>query len=229
MKPSKKQTILWILLEMVFLVVFNTVFFVVGGTKHPASVWVSYAFIHFAYIMSVISPLLVPRTKSAVIFGRTLDMISSWYFFAEFAVGLFCILVRFDSVKGPLVVQVVIAGAYAIILLINMLANEHTADAEKKQKVEENFVKDTASRVKLLKDAVSGRKASKAVERVYDQLHASPTQSAPEVAGLEAQISARISELENAVRAGEDSKVVKHCDELSRMIEERTRKVRLTY
>ena len=37
-----KKSILFILLDLVFLAVFNTVFFVVGGTNHPASVWVAY-------------------------------------------------------------------------------------------------------------------------------------------------------------------------------------------
>ena len=33
---NKKRT-LWILLDLVFLIVFNVVFFVAGGTDHPAS------------------------------------------------------------------------------------------------------------------------------------------------------------------------------------------------
>ena len=45
----KKKIALWIILDLIFLIVFNTVFFVAGGADHPASVWISYGFIHFAY------------------------------------------------------------------------------------------------------------------------------------------------------------------------------------
>ena len=60
-----KKSILYILLDLVFLAVFNTVFFVVGGTNHPASVWAAYGFIHFSYIMVLVTPFLVRKNSNA--------------------------------------------------------------------------------------------------------------------------------------------------------------------
>ena len=40
-----KKTVLWIILDLIFLAIFNTVFFVMTGLQHPASVWISYGFI----------------------------------------------------------------------------------------------------------------------------------------------------------------------------------------
>lgn len=37
-----KKTILTILLELIFVILFNVIFFMVGGTEHEASVWISY-------------------------------------------------------------------------------------------------------------------------------------------------------------------------------------------
>ena len=65
---NKKQ-VLWILLDLVFFIIFNVVFFVAGGTEHKASVWISYAFIHVAYIMLVITPLLVRKTTNKAVLG----------------------------------------------------------------------------------------------------------------------------------------------------------------
>ena len=87
-----KKSILYILLDLVFLAVFNTVFFVVGGTDHPASVWISYAFIHLAYIMVVATPILTRKSSSASVFGFSLYSISAAYFLTEFVLGLVFVL-----------------------------------------------------------------------------------------------------------------------------------------
>lgn len=42
-----KKRILWILLDLVFLIIFNTIFFMLGGVHNKTSVWVAYGFIHF--------------------------------------------------------------------------------------------------------------------------------------------------------------------------------------
>ena len=89
----KKKSILYILLDLVFLAVFNTVFFTLGGTSHPASVWISYGFIHLAYIMVIATPVLTRNSSSAAVFGFSLYSVSSVYFLAEFVVGLVFILI----------------------------------------------------------------------------------------------------------------------------------------
>ena len=38
----KKKKFLWIILDLIFLVIFNMVFFVISGIVHPTSVWISY-------------------------------------------------------------------------------------------------------------------------------------------------------------------------------------------
>ena len=83
-----KKRFLWIILDLVFLIVFNVVFFVAGGTKHEASVWISYGFIHFAYIMMLITPFLVKKSTNTAVLGFPLYSISSAYFLVAFIVGL---------------------------------------------------------------------------------------------------------------------------------------------
>ena len=89
-----KKNVLWILLDLVFLVVFNVVFFVASGTQHPASVWISYGFIHFAYIMLLVTPFLIRKSSSAAVFGFSLYSISSTYFFVAFIAGIVFILIH---------------------------------------------------------------------------------------------------------------------------------------
>ena len=46
----KRKNTMWSILYLIFLVVFNFIFYTLGGINRPASVWISYFFIHFAYL-----------------------------------------------------------------------------------------------------------------------------------------------------------------------------------
>lgn len=221
-----KKTILWALLDLVFIAVFNTVFFMLGGTEHPASVWISYGFIHFAYLMILATPFLIRKGSSAAIFGFSIYSISSVYFFVEFIAGLIFIFMRSDSLKASLVTQVIIAGIYAIFLLSNLIANEHTADAVDKKEVEVAYIKNAASRVKALVGKMSEKKADKAIEKAYDLLHSSPTKSSPTVHSIETQVINKVSQLEEAVSSSNAASVITLSGEIISLMEERNRKLR---
>ena len=118
-----------LLLDLVFLIVFNVVFFVAGGTDHPASVWISYGFIHLAYIMLLITPFLIRKSTNTAVLGFPLYSISSAYFIVAFIVGLIFIFTHPESYKAALIVQVIIAGIYAVMLISHMIANESTGNA----------------------------------------------------------------------------------------------------
>lgn len=222
-----KKTVLWVLLELVFLVVFNIVFFAWGGTDHPTSVWLSYVFIHLAYLMVVLTPFLVRRGSNEALFSATITTISAVYFFAAFVAGLIFIFIRSENIKPALIVQVILFGIYAIILLINLLSNEKTANSEKKREQEVAFIKEAASRAKLLVDKMGSKKANKQVEKVYDLLHSSPTKTVPAVADLEKEILDKVDELDTYVFAQDEANVIKKAEALLQLIEERNRLVKL--
>lgn len=223
-----KKSVLWIILDLVFLIVFNTVFFVAGGFEHPASVWLSYGFIHFAYLMVIATPFLIRKSSSAAVFGFSLYSISSTYFLIEFAVGLIFIFLRQESVKAALIVQVIIVGIYAVILISHLLANESTADSIEIREEEVSYIKTAASRVKALIGKLDNKKANKEVEKVYDLLHSSPTRTISSAHSLEMEIKNKISELEGAVAAKDNDVVITLSGELLQTIEERNRKIRLS-
>ena len=95
-----RKTIYYVLLSLIFPIAFNGVFFLLAGTEHPASVWIAYGFIHFAYVVFVGTPLLVKEGKSSVIREASLSMIAKAYCVVEFFVGLIFILVSSESYKG---------------------------------------------------------------------------------------------------------------------------------
>ena len=217
----KKKNILWILLDIVFLAVFNTVFFMVGGTDHPASAWISYGFIHFSYLMILVTPFLIRKSSSQAVFGFSLYSVSAVYFFVEFIVGLVFIFIGSESYKASLVVQVIISGIYAVMLISNLIANEYTADSVEQHEDEVAYIKNAASRVKMLMGKASDKKANKEIERAYDLLHSSPSKSNNAVAPLESAILRAIYELESAVSSKDEDAIFSKSREIISLAETR--------
>lgn len=224
---NKKQT-LWILLDLVFLIVFNVVFFVAGGTKHPASVWTSYGFIHFAYIMLLITPFLIRKSTNTAVLGFPLYSISLAYFAVAFVVGLIFIFAHSESYKAALIVQVIIAGIYAIMLISHMIANESTADSIERHEMELRYVRDASSKLKGIMDSISDKQLRKKVEKLYDLLHSSPAKSNNSVRDYELTVLELIDALEgsinrNDIHASETiiSKIERNANERNRYLKYR--------
>lgn len=223
-----KKSVLWILLDLIFLVVFNTVFFVAGGTDHTVSVWISYGFIHFAYLMVLATPFLIRKSSSAAVFGFSLYSISSTYFLLEFVVGLIFIFMKSESYKASLIVQVIVAGIYAVLLLSHLIANEHTADSVERHEEEVAYIKTAASRVKALMGKANDKKANKEIEKAYDTLHSSPSKTVATVRSIESNVMNKVAELEEAASDQDTATIITTAGEIVALMEERNRKIRLS-
>lgn len=221
-----KKAFLWAVLDLIFLVVFNAFFFMLGGENHPVSVWISYAFIHFAYIMLLLTTFLVRKGESKHTYGALLFSISTYYFLAEFIVGVIFILVAPAGIKAAVLVQIAMAGIYGIMLMSNMIANENTADAQQARRVEIDYIKNASAKVASILDNVVDEDARKKIEKLYDAISTSPVKSHPDVAVLEEQISNSILHLEAFVSAGVYDKVEEQSDTIIKMIAERNRIMR---
>ncbi|MCD7857415.1 MAG: hypothetical protein LUG55_06385 [Clostridiales bacterium] len=217
----EKRTVLWLMLKSIFIVVFNLVFFLLGGFAHPVSVWLSYGFIHFAYCMTVAAGFF--KINPTAVYEAALDFFSALYFLAEFVVGLLFILIWPHKMKLALVIQVILAGMYAVGLLFQVIWNQTTYDNTKQQAEDIFYIKNAASRVKLLLDRLDDKKAYQAVERVYDLLHASPSGTNMAAYNLEQEINRGISELEAAVSAKDLRAVMELTERLRKSIAERNR------
>ena len=203
----KKTDVLWIVLNSIFLIIFNTLFYVLGGTDHKASVWLSYVFIHFAYLMLIITPMLIRKGKSKAVFGFSMYSISTWYFLAQFVIGIIFIFIGLDSVNVPLLVQLCLVGLYAILFIANMIANERTAEAEEQRETQISYIKDSAIRLKAVLDRVKDKTVKKSIEKLYDTLYTSPVKTHPDLEEIEKYIILTIGELERAAYDGDEEGV----------------------
>ncbi len=84
-----RKSVLWTLLDLVFLIAFNLIFFIVSGLTHTISVWISYTFIHISYVMLLLTPLFTHNNKTKFILGMSISAISYIYFMIDFYTNIF--------------------------------------------------------------------------------------------------------------------------------------------
>ena len=219
----KKINILWVILGLIFLVIFNSYFFVLGGNVHKTSVWISYFFIHLSYFMLIITTVLIRnrKRKSATIYGISLYAISSVYFVIELIAGIAFILVAPSSYKVTLLLQLLLAAIYSIVLISNMLANEHSTDAEKERHYQIEYVKDASAEIKMLLARVVDKTVQKKIERIHDSINSSPVKSHPNLSQLEARILQSIYDLDEAIATGTNESIVSLADSLLAAVNDR--------
>ena len=222
-----KKNILSTLLYLVFLIVFNLIFYVVGGTEHPASVWISYAFIHIAYVLMAFTSLFVRKGSNAALFGMTLAGISGVYFIVELIMGVVFILVAPEEFKLTLIMQVVFAAIYAVILIVNIMANDATADSVERHELEVQYLKEAKAALKEIMGMVDDKSALKKVEKAYDTIQSSPAKSHRNVADLELQIINEIENLKMTAASGDAAATGTCADKICRLAGERNRQLKL--
>lgn len=224
----KKIRVLWILLGLVFLIVFNLLFFTMAGAKgHPASVWISYGFIHGAYALLLLTPYLITRGESVEVYAFSLYSVASTYFMVELVAGVIFILVHPEGWKGALIVQVLLLAAYAFALLPNMLANEKTAANEARMQGDLKFVRTATAQLEGIMNMAGDKEIRKLVEKAYDAARSCQVKSSPGVAALENGMINQVGAIQRAVFGGDKQEVEKEVELFARMTAERERQLRL--
>ncbi|MGN8783844.1 hypothetical protein ACTNES_05805 [Blautia sp. HCP3S3_D9] len=216
-----KKSGLWIALDSVFIIVFNIIFFTMIYDAVSAAIWITYVFIHIAYAMLVITPLLTRKGKHAHLFGTTIAAVSSVYFIAVLIIGIVCIAVRPDTVKWIVIVEIIFLGIYAAILLINMIANEHTADIQEKQDIQIQHIRGCSARLNLLISQVEDKKLRKKIQKAYDVVHSSSIKSKPIAGKYELEVLTLLEAVEEAIETSNVESAEKALDSLIKAAQKR--------
>ncbi|MBR2926808.1 MAG: hypothetical protein IKC31_04450 [Clostridia bacterium] len=222
-----KRTSMTVLISgAIFLAIFNILFFVLGEMPHPASVWISYAFIHFSLILSLVIPLFTSGNKdfarqSTVSFGVT-----GIYFAFSFVTGLIYIFSAPETsgaTKASWILQVIWLALFIIAFLPILSANQHTNQEVARQNREAKFLQDAASKVKFLRDGVTDASTMQQLDLLYTTLASSPIKSNEAVQHLEIQMISQLTELETAVDKKDYERVKEVATQISRGVQERNR------
>ncbi len=211
-------------LGSIFLIVFNIVFFLTAGGKRLASVWIAYGFIHAAYAMLLLAPELSRKCNGSSVFGYSVITFSTYYFIIEFVVGVIIILAKPEAYKASFIIQFIIAGIYAALLLSVFLAGERqSTESVEEREAEIKFIKTQASRLHALIDQLPDRQIKKELEKTYDLLDSSPIKTDASVRSIEQQIKEGIGLLEKAVHGFEKDEILRLTNRIQSLINERNR------
>ena len=224
-KP-KKVNVLWLILYLIFLAIFNTFFFLFGETPRNASVWLSYGFVHFAYFILMATPLLTRKGKSSAVFGFALYSVSATYFIIALILGVIFILIAPESYTATLLVQLSVAGLYGVILIANMIANERTTEAEEIRQIETSYIKNAAVQLKGVLNRVKDKEAARKVEQAYDAVNSSPIKSHPNLAQMEHRVLTLIDELDDVVSKNDKPNIISAAESLLTAINERNHRLK---
>lgn len=216
-----RKFILWFILDSIFIVVFNVFFFVLAKDNKPMSVWVNYGIIHFAYLLFLATPLLARGGKAKADYRRPLYVGTSFYFMVALLVGIVFIIASPESIKASCLIHLVLFAIAAVYLLSNMIANEHTAENIERQEQERQYVKDTATQLRMLETRVEDKKTVHQIERLYDVVSTSPLRSNEAAQNLERRISKLIDEMQSAITESNNEEVARLCNEAMLLADQR--------
>ncbi|HOZ95691.1 MAG TPA: hypothetical protein PLS07_09685 [Niabella sp.] len=223
----EKLKFFWYLLNSIFLIVFNIYFFLLKGTEQPTSVWISYASIHLAYLMFLLTPLFVRKGSYSADYGHPLFVITTIYFFLALAIGVFFMILSSKTYTVVLLVQITIVAIFAVLFLANLIANKHTADNIEKHEEELKYVKESTSRLDGLLKRISDKATRKKVETAYDLIHSSQVKSSYKVKLFEQDVIYEIGKLENALTQTNIETIQLIVDKICNLANERNRQLKL--
>lgn len=177
--------------------------------------------------MLLLTPLFVRRGSAQSDYRRPLYVISSAYFSISFIMGLVIILLNPDGYKGTMLINVALFGIYAVVLLTNLLANEHIAEQEAKREIELKYVKEASAALKIMMGSVKDYNTIKRIESAYDLISTSPANSSPSVRSLEESIIQEIADLVEMNPNSDQERIKSAIDVIISMATKRNAKLQL--
>ena len=146
-----KANILKIVIGLIFLIVFNVLFFLLGGTERSDTEWVCYGFIHAAYLCLLVTPLFCNAGKGETVLSASLYLRALFYFFTELVIGLGFIWYNAYhpiSPVWPAIIQGILLAVFLILQLMSVLANDATKASLGKQRQERVYIRSLAENLK---------------------------------------------------------------------------------
>ena len=221
MKLKNKILIATIVLDLVFIVVFNLCFFLIAGTIHTESTWVAYAFIHVSYLSLILIPLLKTKTMGSHIYQMTYYAVGVIYFIASFIANIVFLCQESLDIIPSITTNAVLFGLYLILFLALYIINEKSAEQERIDHKEARVIKNYVGRIARLIEVVEDRDVKRQLQNIHDEIHSLPSMEALGTKTYDSKIDATIDELMLAVSEQNNDEIVKLCKKIHLLLVER--------
>lgn len=216
-----KQTIIKTIIALLFLMLFNVLFFIFREFKPAITEWVSYGFINMAYLCLLCTPLFGGNKKGLTALIASLYLRALVYFLIELAIGVFFIIINPESPTLAIIIQSILLFLFLILQLISILANDSTSSSIGKQRSESNQIQSLALRIKMHLNKVEDSELRKKVLRSYDSLNNSSVEGFPETSDSEETISIAVNSLCDAIDKQDENQIRQKAKELTTAVQYR--------
>ncbi len=138
MKSKTKGNLKWLIVCAKVLAIFNILFFKLGLASQEKTVWISYGFIMFAFVLMVLVPFIAPSDNNRSVAIASMFALCRIYFIVVFALGLFFIISRIEAPSVCLWINIVLLLAWGIFFVINLAAISHAVTDTRRVKSAES-------------------------------------------------------------------------------------------
>lgn len=214
-----KSNIYKIIIGLLFLVAFNLLFFILGGTEHSTTEWTCYGFIHGAYVLLIATPLLNGKKRN----GETVLIASLYlralvYFIIELIVGLIFIRFNPDDYFWPVMVQGLMLFVFLLFQFFGAAANEASRKSLAQQKTEKAQIQQLSEKLRSAMLEVNDPRLKKGIERCYESLRNSTIKSHADAADAELNLENAVYTLCQSVGSGDTDMVADNIQQLQTSI-----------
>lgn len=225
-----KANIIKVFIGLIFLIVFNMLFFLLGGTERSDTEWVCYGFIHVAYLCLLVTPLFCNAGKGDTILSASLYLRALFYFFTELAIGLgFIWYIAYYPIPltWPAIIQGILLAVFLILQLMSVLANDATKASLAKQRQERVYIRSLAENLKEAMRQVNDPTLRKQMANCYESICSSSLESFPEAIDAELEIENAVNTLCSFVEQGYTSQLQQQIQKVQLAMKHRNQAIRM--
>lgn len=217
-----KKNILWIILALVFVAVFNVIFFITGGYKEAtASRWVGYGMIHFSYILMVLMPVITAKSKTDRAFGIPVSMLMVIYFAIEFVAGLLFIIIN-DGLTAQIIVHTLITGLFVAAIVALLIADTSATEKQETRNVSGEFAEKLTELLAKMRNAAETDEHNAMLEELYQAALSAPRESSGDAAEVETCLLTRVKDLKVALEMKDAERISECGADVRELISKRT-------
>lgn len=222
-----KSNILKVFIGLIFLILFNVLFFLLGGTERTTTEWICYGFIHAAYLCVLITPLFCNAGKGETVLSASLYLRALFYFFTELVIGIAFIWYGPESHIWPAIIQGGLLAIFLVLQLMSVLANDATKASLAKQRQERVYIRSLSENLKEALRQVNNPTLRKQLSNCYESLSSSSLESFPEAIDAELELENAVNTLCSSVEQSDTSQLEQQIQKIQVAIKHRNQAIRM--
>lgn len=220
-----KENILKVIIGLIFLIGFNVMFFLLGGTERSDTEWVCYGFIHVAYLCLLATPLFCNAEKGETVLSASLYLRALFYFFTELVFGIGFLWYNAEDPTWPTIIQGGLLMVFLILQLMSVMANDATKASLAKQRQERVYIRSLAEDLKEAMRQVNDPTLRKQMANCYESLSSSSIESFPEAMDAELELENAVNTLCSFVEQGNQEQLESQIKTVQTAIKHRTKAI----